>query len=1080
MHALISAAFDRSRTVLMLLVFLIGAGIVAYNNIPKESEPDVPIPIMYVSMNHDGISPEDAERLLVRPMEKELQSITGIKEMRSTASEGHASVLLEFDAGFDGDTALLDVREKVDAAKSKLPAETDEPTVNEINIALFPVLNISLSGPIPERTLVKIARELKDALEALPGVLEADIAGEREEVLEIEVDPNIMETYQVDFNSLFSLISNNNLLVAAGAIDTGAGRMVLKVPGIIENMDDVMNMPVKVTENAVVTLRDVANIRRTFKDPRSFARLDGQPTLVLEISKRLGANIIETIDSVRATIEEKQKLLPGTLEIGFHQDKSKQTKEMLSDLQNNVISGVVLVMIVIMAALGIRSSILVGFAIPGSFLAGIMVINAMGFTMNVIVLFSLILVVGMLVDGAIIVSELADRNLTQGMAKADAYANASKRMAWPIIASTFTTLAVFAPLLFWPGLIGQFMRYMPITVISCLLASLAMALIFIPVIGKIIGREPEKSTTAENADNSKQAKLKRVLMNPDGSSETSEIIAQDVINASSGARAAYLKVLDKLLHYPAYTLVAVLVFTILSYAVYGALGKGVEFFPDIEPESLIAKVHARGDLSIYEQDKILARVENLLIGNDAFKSVYTRTGSDSQDSQVGGDVIGNISLELKDWNKRPKAVELIADMEELVADIAGVQIEFLKNEGGPGGGGKPINVQVSASSTEKLYAAVDYIREQMDSVGGFSGIEDNRPLPGIEWRLNVNREQAARYGANIALIGNAVQLITSGIRVAGYRPDDATDELDIRMRYPVEQRNLDQITDLRVLTNQGMVPISNFVSLSPATKTGVINRVDGKRVITIQSDVAEGFLPDAQKKALEKQLLSGPVDPDVSVVFKGEAQEQQEAMVFLITAFISAIFFMMIILVTQFNSLYQATLVLSAILFSTSGVLIGLLVTGQTFGIVMVGIGIIALAGIVVNNNIVLIDTYNKFRNAGSSALDAAMLTGSVRARPVFLTALTTILGLMPMVLSMNINFISREVSIGAPSTQWWTQLASAIAGGLAFTTLLTLFLTPCLLVLGAKVSARRTINKHKRMLKRKAKITAQPAPSTS
>ncbi len=1080
MHALISAAFDRSRTVLMLLVFLIGAGIVAYNNIPKESEPDVPIPIMYVSMNHDGISPEDAERLLVRPMEKELQSITGIKEMRSTASEGHASVLLEFDAGFDGDTALLDVREKVDAAKSKLPAETDEPTVNEINIALFPVLNISLSGPIPERTLVKIARELKDALEALPGVLEADIAGEREEVLEIEVDPNIMETYQVDFNSLFSLISNNNLLVAAGAIDTGAGRMVLKVPGIIENMDDVMNMPVKVTENAVVTLRDVANIRRTFKDPRSFARLDGQPTLVLEISKRLGANIIETIDSVRATIEEKQKLLPGTLEIGFHQDKSKQTKEMLSDLQNNVISGVVLVMIVIMAALGIRSSILVGFAIPGSFLAGIMVINAMGFTMNVIVLFSLILVVGMLVDGAIIVSELADRNLTQGMAKADAYANASKRMAWPIIASTFTTLAVFAPLLFWPGLIGQFMRYMPITVISCLLASLAMALIFIPVIGKIIGREPEKSTTAENADNSKQAKLKRVLMNPDGSSETSEIIAQDVINASSGARAAYLKVLDKLLHYPAYTLVAVLLFTILSYAVYGALGKGVEFFPDIEPESLIAKVHARGDLSIYEQDKILARVENLLIGNDAFKSVYTRTGSDSQDSQVGGDVIGNISLELKDWNKRPKAVELIADMEELVADIAGVQIEFLKNEGGPGGGGKPINVQVSASSTEKLYAAVDYIREQMDSVGGFSGIEDNRPLPGIEWRLNVNREQAARYGANIALIGNAVQLITSGIRVAGYRPDDATDELDIRMRYPVEQRNLDQITDLRVLTNQGMVPISNFVSLSPATKTGVINRVDGKRVITIQSDVAEGFLPDAQKKALEKQLLSGPVDPDVSVVFKGEAQEQQEAMVFLITAFISAIFFMMIILVTQFNSLYQATLVLSAILFSTSGVLIGLLVTGQTFGIVMVGIGIIALAGIVVNNNIVLIDTYNKFRNAGSSALDAAMLTGSVRARPVFLTALTTILGLMPMVLSMNINFISREVSIGAPSTQWWTQLASAIAGGLAFTTLLTLFLTPCLLVLGAKVSARRTINKHKRMLKRKAKITAQPAPSTS
>lgn len=1075
MYSLISAAFDRSRTVLMLLVFLIAAGVVAYNNIPKESEPDVPIPIMYVSMNHDGISPEDSERLLVRPMEKELQGITGIKEMRSTASEGHASVLLEFDAGFDGETALVDVREKVDAAKSKLPAETDEPTVNEINIALFPVLNISLSGPIPERTLVKIARQLKDDLEALPGVLEADIAGEREEVLEIEVDPTIMETYQVDFNSLFSLISNNNLLVAAGAIDTGAGRMVLKVPGIIENIEDVMNMPVKVTDDAVVVLRDVASIRRTFKDPRSFARLDGQPTLVLEISKRLGANIIETIDAVRATIEARQALLPATLEIGFHQDKSKQTKEMLSDLQNNVISGVVLVMIVIMAALGIRSSILVGFAIPGSFLAGIMVINAMGFTMNVIVLFSLILVVGMLVDGAIIVTELADRNLSQGMSKAESYANASKRMAWPIIASTFTTLAVFAPLLFWPGLIGQFMRYMPITVISCLLASLAMALIFIPVIGKLIGRAPEKPDTTQAVDNSKQAKLQRVLVNPDGSAETSEIVASDVLDASSGTRQTYLKILNKLLHYPTFTLLAVLIFTVISYVVYGMLGKGVEFFPDIEPESLIAKVHARGDLSIYEQDKILTRVENLLIGNDAFKSVYTRTGSDSQD---GGDVIGNISLELKDWNKRPKAVELIADMEHMVADIAGVQIEFLKNEGGPGGGGKPINVQVSASSSEKLHEAVEYIRGQMDDVGGFSGVEDNRPLPGIEWRLNVDREQAARYGANIALIGNAVQLITSGIRVAGYRPDDATDELDIRMRYPVAQRNLDQITDLRVLTSQGMVPISNFVTLSPAPKTGVINRVDGNRVITIQSDVAEGELPDAQKKALEQRLLDGPQDPEVSVVFKGEAQEQQEAGIFLMTAFISAIFFMMIILVTQFNSLYQALLVLSAILFSTSGVLIGLLVTGQTFGVVMVGIGIIALAGIVVNNNIVLIDTYNKFRDAGSSALDAAMLTGSVRARPVFLTAITTILGLMPMVLSMNINFISREISFGAPSTQWWTQMASAIAGGLAFTTLLTLFLTPCLLVLGAKVSAKRTIRKHKRELKRRAKASVQQAPA--
>lgn len=1044
MYALIDAAFDRTRTVIMLMIFLLASGIVAYLNIPKESEPDVPIPIIYVSMSHDGISPDDAERLLVRPMEKELQSISGLKEMSGTASEGHASVLLEFDAGFDGDTAIADVRERVDAAKSQLPAATDEPTVNEVNVALFPVLNISLSGPLPERTLIRIARNLKDKLEALPGVLEADIAGEREEVLEIVVEPLVMETYQVDFNSLFSLISNNNLLVAAGAIDTGAGRMVLKVPGVIENIEDVMNLPVKVTDTGVVTFGDVASIRRTYKDPSSFARLNGQPTLMLEISKRLGANIIETIDSVRETIESESALLPPSLKVGFHQDKSAETKIMLTDLQNNVISGVVLVMIVIMATLGIRSSILVGFAIPGSFLTGILVINAMGYTMNVVVLFSLILVVGMLVDGAIIVSELADRNIDRGMSTADAYASASKRMAWPVIASTFTTLAVFFPLLFWPGIIGQFMRYMPITVICCLLASLSMALVFIPVIGKFIGRKGATQSATGTATAHEE------VFNP------SEHNTEQLITSTTGFKRGYMNTLHTLLLSPVLTLLFVLAFTASSYLLYSVLGKGVEFFPGVEPESMALQVHARGDLSIYEKDKIIKRVEERLYGHDELESIYTRTGSGD------GDVIGSITVEFIDWDKRRKAVEITAELRESLSDIPGIRVEFVANEGGPDGGGKPINIQVSAP-VSKLDNTVDDLRSIMQEQGGFIDISDNRPLPGVEWRLKVDREEAARFGADVALIGNAIQLVTNGIRVAGYRPDDATDELDIRVRYPVGQRNLDQIGELRVPTRNGMVPISNFVSVSPAPKTGVIQRVGGKRIITVEADVAEDKLPDTELKILQETLLERANDPEVSVEFKGEAEEQQETMVFLGTAFVTAIFLMTIILVTQFNSLYQAFLILTAIIFSTSGVLIGLMITGQTFGIVMVGIGIIALAGIVVNNNIVLIDTYNGFMKQGAPAIQAALLTGSARARPVLLTAITTILGLVPMVFAMNIDLIDRELTFGAPSTQWWTQLSSAIAGGLAFTTLLTLFLTPCLLVLGARVSAFFALRKARR-----------------
>lgn len=1034
MISIIDAAFNRNRTVILCLVFLLLSGVIAYKAIPKESEPDVAIPFIYVSMHHEGISPEDAVRLLVKPMEKELQGISGIKEMRSTASESHASVFLEFDAGFDSDQALLDVREKVDVAKSSLPDATDEPGVHEVNIALFPVLNISLSGPVPERSMLRIAKDLKDKLEGLPGVFEAEIAGQREEVLEIIVDPVVMETYGVNFETLFGLINRNNLLVAAGAIDTGAGRMVLKVPGVIENLSDITSMPVKVNGDTVVTFGDVGTIRRTYKDPQGFARLDGQPTFALEISKRIGANIIETIDAVRAAVEEEQALWPPNLNVGFHQDRSKQTKTMLTDLQNNVLTGVILVIIVIMAALGPRSSILVGLAIPGSFLTGILVINSMGYTMNVIVLFSLILVVGMLVDGAIIVAELADRNIEEGMDRKQAFAESAKRMSWPIIASTATTLAVFFPLLFWPGMVGQFMRYMPITVITCLIASLFMALIFIPVLGGIIGRKSTAGHQHESVDD------------PD-------------INSRSGFRGFYLGVLFRLVSNPTRTLIATLCLTIVSYVVYNFLNNGVEFFPGIEPEVVMVQVQARGDLSIYEKDRILRSVENKFIGRDELISVYARSFDSANSNNSAEDVIGEIQLELKDWDQRKKAEVLIPEWRDVVADIPGVMIQFRLQENGPESG-KPINIQISSRVAEKLSPAVEYVVGLMKDVGGFADLEDDRPLPGIEWVLDVDREQAARYGADVALIGNSIQMITSGFKVADYRPDDATEEIEIRVRYPIEQRNLTALDELRVPTPNGMVPITNFVSLRPAPRTGTIQRVDANRVITIQSDIAEGYLADTQLKLLQEKLLEGPIDPDIKINFKGEAAEQMETMIFLLMAFLSAIFLMVLILVTQFNSFYQALLILSAIVFSTSGVLIGLLLTGQTFGIVMCGLGIIALSGIVVNNNIVLIDTYNGFRAMGNSAIDSAMKTGAVRMRPVLLTAVTTILGLMPMVFAMNINLIDRTISFGAPSTQWWTQLSSAIAGGLAFTTLLTLLLTPSLLVLGAKVTAWRTIRR--------------------
>ncbi|MBM7455667.1 multidrug efflux pump [Oceanisphaera litoralis] len=1011
MRALIAAAVYRSRATLMAFVFLLLGGYGAYQAIPKEANPDVTIPMMYVSMRLEGISPEDGERLLVRPMEQELHTLEGVKKMTSIASEGYASVMLEFDAGFDPKQALQDVREKVDSARSTLPQEADEPIVNEINVALFPVLSVALSGPLSEAELVMTARRLKDEIEGIAEVLEVDIGGDREDLLEILVDPQVLGGYGIDYTALFNLVSRNNRLVAAGSLDTGAGRLAIKVPGVIEDLDDILGLPIKVSGDQVVTFGDVATLRRTFKDPTGFARINGKPGLVLEVSKRAGANIINTIARVKTLLAEAGPLLPPGVEINYIMDQSVQIEEMLADLLNNVLTAVVLVLILILATMGARSAIMVGLTIPGAFLTGILIIWAIDFTMNIIVLFSLILVAGMLVDGAIVVSELADRHLHEGQKPKQAWINAAHRMSWPVIASTATTLAVFVPLLFWPGVVGEFMKYLPATVIICLLASLAMALIFLPTMGGLSrhrtrAREPVRVPGLRH----------------------------------------YRRLLGCLLQRPGLALIGTLALIGLIYGGYARFNLGVEFFPSIEPDSAQLQVRARGDLSVYEKDAILREVEGRLQGLSEVKALYARSFA-RVDNQMGTDVIGVLQFQFIDWYLRRPAGAIKGTMLALTEDISGVVLEFRQQQMGPGAG-KPVELQLKGGDERRLAAATDMLRSAMAELGGFIDIEDDRSLPGIEWRLSVNREAAARLGADVLSVGNAVQLVTNGLKLATYRPEDASDEVDIRVRLPPHWRSLDQLSRLTLKTPRGQVPLSHFVTLTPAPKIGTLHRVDGRRTITIKADIAAGFRLDERLNALRGQVTALP--DGVSLVVAGEDADQREAGQFLTYAFGVAIFLMTLILVTQFNSLYQTALVLSAIVFSTAGVLMGLLLNGQSFGIVMVGMGIIALAGIVVNNNIVLIDTFNQLRTEGMSPTEAALETGCLRLRPVLLTAITTVLGLMPMVLGVNVDLLAPSLGLGAPSTQWWTQLSSAIAGGLAFATLLTLLLTPCMLVLGA------------------------------
>jgi multidrug efflux pump len=1050
MNALIDAAVGHSRTVLGSLVLILIAGIYAFVDIPKEADPDVNIPIIYVSMSHEGISPEDAERLLIRPMEQELRAIEGVKEMRSKAFEGGANVTLEFDAGFDADVALTDVREKVDQAKPELPSETDEPEVQEVNISLFPVLVVTLSGNVPERTLQALAREMRDEIEGLSQVLKAEIAGDREELVEVVIDPVAIESYGLSPLDTVATIASSNLLVAAGAQDTGSGRFAIKVPGLFETVFDIANMPVKVDGDSTIKLGDIAEIRRGFKDPETFARVDGHPAVALEVSKRTGQNIIETVEGVRAVVEAARAEWPDALrqavQIEYLQDKSGDIRLMLADLQNNVLSAILLVMVIVVAALGLRTAGLVGIAIPGSFLTAILVLYSVGMTVNIVVLFSLILAVGMLVDGAIVVTEYADRKMIEGDKPRDAYTLAAKRMAWPIIASTATTLAAFLPLVFWPGLVGEFMKFLPITLLMTLSASLAMALIFVPTLGAQIGR-PGGAVDAD---------LMRELAG--ASAFRTEKIG--------GATGMYVRLLDRALRHPLKIVLIALSLLVGVQMAYGALGKGVEFFPEVEPELAKLQVRARGNLSAWEKRDLMVEVEKRILDVHGIRDIYTRVGKNEQ-SDDAEDVIGEVTLEFEEWNLRRKAAVILGEVSDKTRDIAGIFIDRRTVEAGPPVG-KDVQVEFSSRAVDLLTPAVARLRAYVEQDGEFENIEDSRPLPGIEFEIIVDRAQAAKFAVTIEGVGRAVQLATNGLKLGEYRPDDADDEIDVRARYPQRFRTLDALQQMRIETGDGSVPIGHFVTIGPKQKTGTLNRTDTRRVMSVKADVIDGVLVDGKVKQVEKWIADAGLDPRINVRFKGEDEEQKRAQAFLVKAFGVALFMMALILVTQFNSFYSAFLILSAVIMSTIGVFIGLLITGQPFGVVMSGIGVIALAGIVVNNNIVLIDTFDRLKEETESVRDAILKTGAQRLRPVLLTTVTTILGLMPMVLGINIDFVNRSVNIGAPSTQWWTQLSTAIVFGLAFATVLTLIFTPCALMVRGNVAAWRA-----RRRERKAALAA-------
>ena len=1027
----------RATIAIMLLIVVTGAG--SRLSMPVELSPNVVLPVVMTMVRYDGISPEDGNRLLVRPIEKELKTIDGIEEIQATASEGYVVVTTEFEVSDNIKQAVADVREAVNRAKADFPDGAEEPIVDELSPSPEPSIVITFSGSaVSERELYRAAKFFQSKLETLPDVLKADLSGHREEIVEVTIDPEKLKLFNISINEFTRAISVNNVLIPTGEIDLAGGRFGIKVPAILESYKDIENVPIKSSPSKSISLGDLAEVRRTFRDAQGYGLINGEKALAIDVRKRITANLIDTVTNTKQIIESYRSDFSENLDIGYAFDTSEMTEQMVNELQGNIITAMCLVLALVVATLGFRSGLLVGFAIPFSILGALIIINSLGHSFNFMVMFGLLLSLGMLIDGAIVVVEHANTKVSEGISFKKAYSDSVGRMAVPVIASTGTTLAAFLPLLFWPGVSGDFMSYLPITVFAVLGWSLLYALVFVPTLGTVLGRRRGKNKKLpEDRESEKSA---RTLFLP--------------------LEKVYLKILKPVVNAPVKFAGIMFIFIFGIFALYLKFNSGQEFFTPIEGQYGMIEIRAQGNLSINEQKEITLSVNRIVEQLEGVKQLYGYSSATNYvpfGSDVSRDQISTILVELVPRSERSSGSrEIFRTIREKTKSIPGIFVTGQEMEQGPPTG-KDIQIQLSSSNRASLYKKAKDLRVWIDqNVEGIRDLQDTLPLAGIQWEIDVDESRAAMLGIDTVSVGNMIQLITNGAIIGKFRPDDADDEVEIRLRFPTQDRRLSNISDLMVQSNNGPVPIGAFTRIVPASRVDSIQRINMDETVFIMANSEDGFLPDDQIQIIDSWVLANQ-DSTVEVKYRGANEEQQKSADFLLTAFLLAMSVMLIMLITQFNSFYQSGLILFSVILSTAGVLLGLLISQNTFSTVLTGVGIVALAGIVVNNNIVLIDTYNfiRSRNPQISASNAVFNAARERFRPVMLTTITTVVGLLPLANGMSIDLINRTYTIGGMVSSWWQPLASAIVNGLLVATILTLLLTPAMLLVPEIISKK-------------------------
>ncbi len=1018
--------------VVVLVIGIAFMGAVSYITTPRESTPDIKVPLVTVAVPLPEASPEDVENGITVPLERQLKNLKGMKKLTSVSVEGMSITTCEFTPDIKVEDALQKVREKFDVAKVDFPDDTEDETITELSFSEFPIMIVTLyGGEIP--VLQKVAEGLEDKIEELPGILDVKIAGGVEPQIEIVIDPEKLEAYHLPVNMLIAQLKGENINVSAGGVDTGSVKPSIRVPGEFKTAEDVQSLVIYNVEGRPVYLRDVANARMSYKDRVSYARRDGKPAVSVLIEKRVGANIIDITDMIKYGLEQAKADFPSGVQYAILQDQSDQIRTMVADLENNILTGLVLVLLVVFLGMGFRQALLVSIALPLSLGMSFVVMQAMGYTMNMVVLFSLVLAQGMLVDNAVVIVENIYRHMGLGKGPIQATRDATAEVAWPVIASTVTTICAFGPMVFWPGIMGEFMSFLPVTVIITLICSLFVALVINPTLSSMFLR----------ATKGKELPLNTRV----------KAFGQLVLDRYEG-------LLRRSLKWPKLLLAGGFASLIATIFIYASLGHGVELFPKAEPKLAFVNITAPEGTSLDQTDRIARVVESRLPAYEDIKGVETTVGGiGSADPMAGGAEathVARINISFKDEEFRTGSPgKYLDDLRPLLADIPGAEIEIKRQNMGPPTGA-PINIEITCEDETTFPACVAAVRRQIEGIDGITDIRDDLRTGKPELRIKVDRQKAALLGLNSQWIGNFVKMLINGQRIGGY--DDANDERDIIVRLPADRRNDPTVLEnIRISDATGnAIPLSTVCTWSYVGGPGTVRRKDGMRVHTVSADVREGFLADNVLKEVEAKIeAERPNLPTgFNARYTGENEDKQEAVNFLMSAFLWALLLIVLVLVLQFNSILQTGIIMSSVIMSLQGVMISLIVLAQPFGVIMTGVAVVALAGVVVNNAIILIDYTNQLRQGGMPLVTAITTAGRTRLRPVMLTAVTTALGLLPTALHVSFDFHKFQWVVGGESAAWWGPLATAMVFGLMIATFLTLILVPCAYLVTANWAA--------------------------